>query len=91
MRRSARRSSSLENKAKQGKETHLDLGVLGEVAPRLPVVLVERVLDRDDVVLLDELVVELGELLAREPLGRVRVGVLEAARERESISLEESS
>lgn len=91
MRRSARRSSSLENKAKQEKETHLDLGGVGEVAPRLPVVLVERVLDRDDVVLLDELVVELGELLAREPLGRVRVGVLEAARERESISLEESS
>ena len=45
---------------------------------RRTVVLVEGVLDRDDVVLRDEVVVVLGELLAGEPLGRVRVRVLEA-------------
>lgn len=37
----------------------------------------EGVLDGANVVLLDVAVVELGELLAGEPLGLVRVGVLE--------------
>jgi hypothetical protein len=46
------------------------------VRPCLPVVLVEGVLDRADVVLLDVAVVEVGELFAGEPLGGVRVGVL---------------
>ena len=55
----------------------LDARVRGEVAPRLPVVLVEGVLDHDDRVLLRVALVELCELRAREPLGRVRVGVLE--------------
>jgi hypothetical protein len=55
----------------------LGLGVLGKVGPRLPVVLVERVLDRDDRVLGDHLVVLGGELLAGDPLRRVRVGILE--------------
>ncbi|TQS33385.1 hypothetical protein Golomagni_06272, partial [Golovinomyces magnicellulatus] len=54
-----------------------DAGVGAQVRPRLPVVLVEGVLDRGDRVLLDEAEVDVGELLAREPLGRVRVGVLE--------------
>lgn len=61
--------------------TYLDLGVLGKVSPRLPVVLVEGVLDRDNVVLLDELVVDTSELFTGEPLRRVRVGVLEAEHE----------
>ena len=47
------------------------------MSPRLPVVLVEGVLDRDDGVLLDVAEVEVGELDTRDPLGRVRVGVLE--------------
>lgn len=55
----------------------LGLGVLGKVSPRLPVVLVEGVLDRDDRVLGNHLVVLSGELLSRDPLGRVRLGVLE--------------
>ena len=47
------------------------------MSPRLPVVLVEGVLDRDDGVLLDVAEVEVRELLARDPLAGVRVGVLE--------------
>jgi hypothetical protein len=58
----------------------LDLGVLGKVGPCLPVVLVEGVFDRNNVVLLDEVVVDLGEFFTGEPLGGVRVGVLEAVR-----------
>lgn len=56
---------------------NLDLGGLHVVGPSVKVVLVEGVLDRADVILLAVAVVELGELGAREPLGRVRVGVLE--------------
>ena len=55
----------------------LDLGGLVEVGPRLPVVLVEGVLNGADVVLLHVAVVDSGELLTGEPLGLVRVGVLE--------------
>ena len=55
----------------------LDAGVGGEVRPCLPVVLVEGVLNRDDRVFLDVGEVEVGELLAREPLAGVGVGVLE--------------
>lgn len=55
----------------------LDVGVGGEVAPGLPVVLVEGVLDGDDAVLLDVAEVDLGKLLAGDPLGGVGVGVLE--------------
>jgi hypothetical protein len=46
------------------------------VNPRGEVVLVEGVLDRADVVLLNVRVVEGSELLASDPLGLVRVGVL---------------
>lgn len=56
---------------------NLDVSVGGEVGPSLPVVLVEGVLDGDDVVLLDVAEVDLGELLAGDPLGGVGVGVLE--------------
>ena len=59
----------------------LDLGRLVEVGPSLPVVLGEWVLDGADVVLFAVAVVELGELLTSEPLGRVRVGVLEQSAE----------
>lgn len=55
---------------------HLDLGGLVEVDPRGEVVLVEGVLDRANVVLLNVRVVEGSELLAGDPLGLVRVGVL---------------
>jgi hypothetical protein len=47
------------------------------VRPRLPIVLVKRILDRHDGVLLDETEVDVRELLSSDPLGRVRVGVLE--------------
>ena len=47
------------------------------MSPRLPVVLVEGVLDRDDGVLLDVAEVEVRELDTRDPLRGVRVGVLE--------------
>ena len=66
-------------------KTHLNLGVLGKVSPGLPVILVEGVFDRDNVVLLDELVVDTSELLSSEPLGGVRVGVLEATRTRRTL------
>lgn len=56
---------------------NLGLGVLGKVGPRSPVVLVEGVLDGDDGVLGDHVVVLGSELLTRDPLGGVRVGVLE--------------
>jgi hypothetical protein len=55
---------------------HLDLGGLVEVDPRGEVVLVEGVLDRANVILLNVWVVEGSELLAGDPLGLVRVGVL---------------
>ena len=66
----------------------LDRGGPGEVGPRLPVVLVERVLDRDDVVLLGVGRVQGRELDSGEPLGRVRLGVLEAERHRGELVLE---
>ena len=55
----------------------LNLVGLGEVGPSIPVVLVKGVFDRDDGVLLGETGVELSELRTREPLGLVRVLVLE--------------
>ena len=55
----------------------LDTGVLGEVAPGLPVVLVEGVLNGDNGVVLDVGEVEIGELDTGDPLGWVGVGVLE--------------
>ena len=55
----------------------LDAAVGGEVRPRLPVILVEGVFDRDDGVLFDVTKVEVRELLSGNPLGRVGVGVLE--------------
>ena len=54
----------------------MDPALLGEVCPGLPVVLIEGVLDGDDRVLLDETNVKVSELLAGNPLGGVRVGVL---------------
>ena len=50
---------------------------LGEVAPGLPVVLGEGVLDADDGVLLGKVSVELRKLLIGEPLGGVALRVLE--------------
>jgi hypothetical protein len=55
----------------------LDTAVCSEVRPSLPVILVEGVFNRDDGVLLDVAEVEVGQLLAGDPLGWVRVGVLE--------------
>lgn len=46
------------------------------MGPRLPVVLVEGVLNRDNVVLLDVALVDIGKLLSGEGLGLVGVGVL---------------
>jgi hypothetical protein len=56
-----------------------DLEVRGlvEVAPGLPVILGEGVLNGDDGVLGGQVLVQAGKLLVREPLGRVAVGVLE--------------
>mgnify|MGYP005989629891 CR=1 FL=1 len=56
---------------------NLDVLGLGEVAPSLPVVLSEGVLDGDNGVLLAKLAVEGSKLLVGDPLGRVAVGVLE--------------
>lgn len=55
-----------------------NLGVTrgSELAPRLPIILVEGVLDGDDGVLGGQVVVVLGELFTGQPLGGVRVGVL---------------
>jgi hypothetical protein len=50
---------------------------LVEVAPGLPVVLGEGVLDGDDGVLGSELLVLVGKLLVGDPLGLIGVGVLE--------------
>ena len=55
----------------------LDAALLREVSPRLPVILVEGILDRHDRVLLDIAEVEVRELLAGDPLRGVGVGVLE--------------
>lgn len=45
----------------------LDFAALEEVGPCLPIVLVERILDENDWVLLDEAHVEVGEFLGGEP------------------------
>jgi len=55
----------------------LEVGGLVEVAPGLPVVLSEGVLDGDNGVLLGQGLVHVGELLVGDPLGGVAVGVLE--------------
>ena len=47
------------------------------MSPRLPIVLVEGILDGDDGVLGDHGVVLSSELLSGEPLGGIGVGVLE--------------
>lgn len=56
---------------------NLEVGGLVEVAPGLPVVLSEGVLDGDNGVLGSEGLVEVGKLLVGEPLGGVALGVLE--------------
>lgn len=56
---------------------NLEVGGLVEVAPGLPVVLSEGVLDADDGVLASQRLVQVGQLLVGEPLGGVAVGVLE--------------
>lgn len=48
----------------------------GELGPRLPVILVEGVLNGDDGVLGHQVVVVLGKLFTGQPRGGVRVGVL---------------
>lgn len=56
---------------------NLEVGGLVEVAPGLPVVLSEGVLDGDNGVLGSELLVLVGKLLVGDPLALVGVGVLE--------------
>lgn len=56
---------------------NLEVGGLVEVAPGLPVVLSEGVLNGDNGVLGSQLLVQVGELLVGEPLGGVTLGVLE--------------
>lgn len=56
---------------------NLEVGGLVEVAPGLPVILSEGVLDGDNGVLGSELLVQVGELLVGDPLGGVALGVLE--------------
>ena len=55
----------------------LEVGGLVEVAPGLPVILSEGVLNADDGVLASQRLVQVGQLLVGEPLGGVAVGVLE--------------
>lgn len=55
----------------------LDARLGGKVGPCLPVILVERILNGDNGVVLDVLEVDIGELGTSNPLGRIRVGVLE--------------
>ena len=56
---------------------NLDTALLRDVSPRLPVVLVEGVLDRHDRILLDVAEVEVRKLDAGNPFRWVRVRVLE--------------
>jgi hypothetical protein len=56
---------------------NLEVGGLVEVAPGLPVVLGEGVLDGDNGVLGGELLVLVGKLLVSDPLALIGVGVLE--------------
>lgn len=56
---------------------NLEVGGLVEVAPGLPVVLSEGVLNADNGVLGSQGLVEVSKLLVGEPLGLVAVGVLE--------------
>lgn len=55
----------------------LDVGVGGEVSPSLPVVLVERILNGDNGVLLNVANVEVRELDAGKPFRGIGIGVLE--------------
>lgn len=56
---------------------NLEVRGLVEVAPGLPVILSEGVLDGDDGVLGSQLLVQIGELLVGDPLRGVALGVLE--------------
>ena len=56
---------------------NLEVGGLVEVAPGLPIILSEGVLDGDNGVLGSKLLVQVGELLVGDPLGGVAIGVLE--------------
>lgn len=51
--------------------------MLGKVRPCLPVALVEGVLNADNRIFFDVPEVEVRKLCARDPLGRIRVRVLE--------------
>lgn len=55
----------------------LNTSRLSQVSPSGPIVLVERILDRDDVVFLGVRNVEIGEFDSGEPFGRVGLRVLE--------------
>jgi hypothetical protein len=55
----------------------LNAALLREVCPGLPVILVERILHRNNWVLLDVAQIEVRKLNTRDPLARVRIGVLE--------------
>lgn len=56
---------------------NLEVRSLEEVAPSLPVIFRERILNADDGVLAGQLLIQIGQLLVGEPLGWVAVGVLE--------------
>lgn len=56
---------------------NLEVRGLEEVAPSLPVVLSERILNADNGILLGEVLVQVGKLLVGEPLLRVALRVLE--------------
>lgn len=56
---------------------NLEVRGLEEVAPSLPVILSERILNADNGVLLGEVFVQVGELFVGEPLLGVTLGILE--------------
>lgn len=58
-------------------ENYLDGGLSGDAGPSCPIILVKWILNGDNRILLDEFLVQGGQLVCREPLGLVGVGVLE--------------
>jgi hypothetical protein len=55
----------------------LDTTLLGEMSPSFPIILIERIFDRNDRVLFDVSEVDVSEFDTGDPFRRVRVGVLE--------------
>ena len=66
-----------KKKKKKNPPNNLEIRRLVEVTPSLPIILGKRILDTDNGILGRQGLVLIGQLLIRNPLGRIAVGILE--------------